>query len=87
MARKKPRTLIPVDACVLRWIETPGSSLIARFAYEEERAVLVVEFRSGDEYQYFDVPRTVHDELVAASSKGQFFSAAIRDRYPCRRTG
>jgi len=42
---------------------------------------LEIEFLTGSIYQYFDVPETVHQELMAASSHGKFFNANIKGVY------
>jgi hypothetical protein len=44
-----------------------------------------VEYRSGSVYQYFAVPKSVFDSLLAAESKGAFVSERIRGHYPYRR--
>jgi len=36
-------------------------------------------------YSYANVPEHVYLELLSASSKGQYFHAAIRDKYSTRR--
>ena len=42
-------------------------------------------FRSGKRYAYRGVQQQVYEEFLQARSKGQFFNARIRDRYPTRR--
>jgi hypothetical protein len=42
-------------------------------------------FRSGGIYEYAGVPRDVYDELMSAPSKGRYFAACVRDRYPATR--
>lgn len=57
------------------------SSVIRRFSYTPERRELHVDFQTGRSYIYFDVPL---DEVIAfgaASSKGRYFNANIRDCY------
>jgi hypothetical protein len=44
---------------------------------------LEVEFRSGGIYQYFDVPESVYQALVSASSIGQFLNENIKNVYRC----
>jgi len=63
------------------WVATPESSAIARIAFDRARGVLAIEFEDGDVYDYFDVPESVHREMLAAPSKGGFFAAAIRGVY------
>jgi len=60
------------------------SSVIATVGYDDETAVLEVEFRSGDRYQYFAVPPSVHRALLEADSPGAYFNKHISDHYPTR---
>lgn len=57
------------------------SSNIADIGYDEQSMTLEVGFNSGTVYQYFDVPQTMHQELMAASSKGTFLNANIKNNY------
>ena len=61
------------------------STVIRRFHYESQRNELVIQFHSGRRYAYSDVPASVADGMRAAHSRGAFFNAWVRDRYPCRR--
>ena len=61
------------------------STSIRRFAYDPDSRVLSVWFLvSGRRYDYEEVPQAVADRLRAATSKGRFFNAHIRDVYPFR---
>lgn len=60
------------------WIETPESSNIARFAYDNGSQVLTIEFRKGGSYQYFEVPEAVFEAMKTADSKGQYFAQNIK---------
>ena len=84
---KRPKEHRPIETEGLDWIASHRSSLIVRFAYEEKCRALVVELTTGDEYQYFTVPREVFEGMAAAESKGSYFHAAVRDKFPYRRTG
>ena len=70
----------------MNWIETPESSNIARFGYDDESSVLRVEFTSGGTYDYFDVPLQVFEGMKAASSKGQYLAQQIKGSYRYART-
>lgn len=61
------------------------SSSIASAGYSPEMGTLEVEYRNGSLYQYFAVPKSVFDALLAARSKGVFVSERIRGHYPYRR--
>lgn len=65
----------------MNWIETPESSNIARFYYDDTSQLLVVEFKTGITYQYYDIPATVYESLCAASSKGQFLATHVKQTY------
>jgi hypothetical protein len=57
------------------------SRVIRHFAYDAASRRLDVLFVSGRRYSYHDVPPEAASALDAASSKGGYFNAAIRDRY------
>jgi lysyl-tRNA synthetase class 2 len=61
------------------------SSAIREIDYDAGRAKLMVRFTSGQRYVYVGVPGEVHRSFVEAESKGRFFQAEIRDRYPYNR--
>lgn len=61
------------------------SSAIHEIDYDAERAKLVVRFVSGEAYVYVGVPGEVHRSFCESDSKGRFFQAEIRDRYPYNR--
>ncbi len=58
-----------------------SSSNLNSIGYDEQSLTLEVEFKDGALYQYFDVPASVHQELMGASSVGQYFSQSIRNTY------
>ena len=60
---------------------TVESKTLASVAYDPADRTLWLEFRSGAIYCYFDVPPGVHQDLMAADSKGSYFNRAIRGRY------
>jgi len=60
------------------WIETPDSSNITRFGFDKPSGVLLIEFKKGGTYQYFDVPESVFDAMRVADSKGQFFAQNVK---------
>jgi KTSC domain len=61
------------------------SSAISSVGYDPGHEVLEVEFSSGAVYDYFEVPRSVYESLMKASSKGRFLSHRVRDRFPFER--
>lgn len=65
----------------MEWIETPESSNIERFGYEESDNTLCVEFKKGGAYQYFDIPEHIFEAMKSAPSKGQFLAQQIKGIY------
>ena len=59
------------------------SKSIHSFDYDSKRRVLSIRFRtSGRRYDYAGVPPEVVEGLRRAKSKGRYFNAHIRDKYP-----
>lgn len=67
--------------------DTVASSNIASVGYDEKTETLEVEFLSGAVYQYYGVPKNIHEELMKAQSKGQFLNTYIKNAYPYSRVG
>jgi hypothetical protein len=65
----------------MNWIETPNSSNIARYRYDEKGHVLTVEFKNGGAYNYYDVPQAVYEQMKTASSTGEFLARSIKGAY------
>jgi len=64
-------TSIPVD-----------STLLASVSYDGAGAILQLEFRDGAIYRYLAVPVAIHNDLLAADSKGTYFNRKIRNCFP-----
>ena len=60
------------------------SAVIQSFAYDDARTELSVTFTSGKVYVCSLVPAAVAKAMAAAFSKGEYFNANVRDRYPHR---
>lgn len=58
------------------------STVIRSAHYDPDRAVLDIVFTTGRRYLYHEVPPEEAERLRAAFSKGRYFNARIRDRYP-----
>jgi hypothetical protein len=61
--------------------DTPNSSNIARLSYDDEKGNLMIEFRSGKMYRYYDVPMEIWTGLISADSVGRFFNSNIRGKF------
>ena len=58
-----------------------SSSSISSIGYEGTTSTLEIEFSDGAIYQYFDVSQAVYDELMSASSHGQYLAHQIKGHY------
>jgi hypothetical protein len=63
------------------WHETPESSSISRFKYDEAEQILTIEFTSGSIYEYSEVPNFVFYEMIDSKSTGKFFHTEIKNWY------
>ena len=63
------------------------SSVIRGAWYLPNRRQLDLLFTSGRRYIYSGVPETIADGFARAESKGRFYNAEIRNRFPCREVG
>ena len=62
-----------------------SSSVIRSYAFDAATGRLEIEFLSGSQYRYSGVPKATLEALEAAPSKGRFFDANIRERFPTER--
>jgi len=53
------------------------ASSLQEVRYDNDRAIMEIDFKNGSTYQYFDVPRQAFDGLVSAESKGKYAAANI----------
>lgn len=64
-----------------------SSSNIVSVGYDAPSETLEIEFMSGAVYQYYNVPQSIYDAFIAASSAGQFFAYQIKNAFPYSRVG
>ena len=60
--------------------EPTDSSVIASMGYAANLQILQIEFRSGDIYNYFDVPMEECAAFLSADSKGTYLNQAFKPR-------
>lgn len=61
------------------------SSDLRSVGYDLNSSTLEIKFRSGGLYQYYNVPMSVYDGLMSASSHGKYFHRNIKGKYRYRR--
>lgn len=54
------------------------SSNLASVGYDEKSKTLEIQFHSGGIYEYYDVDKSVYEELMNADSHGSYFMSMIR---------
>ena len=62
--------MIPVD-----------SSNILEIGYDPDSATLIIAFKDGSEYEYYDVPQHEFDNFLHAESKGKYGHQNIYKKY------
>lgn len=60
--------------------EPIDSSVIASMGYAADHQILQIEFRSGDIYNYLDVPVEEYAAFRSADSKGTYLNQVIKPR-------
>jgi hypothetical protein len=69
----------------MTWL-TLESKMLASAAYDAGKQILHLRFRkTGDVYRYFEFPPANYQSFLDAESRGRFFLAHIRDRFPYER--
>lgn len=68
-------------------MEFVSSSNIAAVEYNENEQILKVRFHKGGTYAYYNVPKNIYLELMAAPSKGIYHKNHIKYSFPYRRIG
>lgn len=65
-------------------IRTPVLSANLRsVGYDDQYALLEIEFNSGRIYAYKDVPHEEYAKLMNSLSKNDYFQQHIKNRYAC----
>jgi hypothetical protein len=64
-----------------------SSTDIREIGYDARNHTLEVAFHSSGIYQYFDVPVSEYQGLIAAPSHGRYFQAHIKNSYRWQRVG
>lgn len=58
-----------------------SSSNVISIGYDSATMTLEVEYKDSSVYQYFDVPESVYQDLMLASSVGQYMHSNIKGNY------
>ena len=63
-------------------IEKVESSVIDAVEYLHEKKELFVRFTSGKVYRYTEIDNGTYRDFMSSESKGVFYNASIKSRYP-----
>jgi hypothetical protein len=69
----------PARAEVDGWIESPDSSNVSKFKWEEPN--LIVEFKGVSKYRYLDVPVELFEKMRVVESVGTFVHRNIKGKF------
>jgi len=61
------------------------SSFIVKMSWLEDGNILMLTFRTGSIWAYYDVPFEVYSGFIKAPSYGKYFNANIRNAYRSER--
>jgi hypothetical protein len=67
-------------------MQAVASRNIAYVGYDQEKLLLLVQFRNGRTYEYYNVPEEVYAHLMGSQSLGKYFENFIRRRYEYKET-
>ena len=68
----------------MTWVPAESKMLLS-VAYDANKHILYLRFRSGDVYRFFDFPDETYQQFLLAESKGQFFLNNIRNNFQYER--
>ncbi|WP_457285246.1 KTSC domain-containing protein [Pseudomonas fragi] len=51
--------------------------------YDAGSRRMKIRFQQGHTYDFCNVPPSIHEQLMSATSKGSYYNRHIRDRYQC----
>ncbi len=63
------------------WIRLEKSSNLSALRYDAANQTLTVEFTSGVQYNYLEVPFEVVSEMLESGSKGQYLNKSVKGQY------
>ena len=59
-----------IESSAINWVE-----------YDKSTKLLLITFKSGKTYTYYNVPEMVYVAFLESSSKGTYFNENIKDSY------
>lgn len=59
------------------------SEAMTAVGYDAGSRRMKIRFQQGHSYDFCNVPPSIHEGLMSATSKGTYYNRYIRDRYQC----
>ena len=81
-ASRVPRTIILNEKIGAMERVPVTSTTVVSIGYDAEKETMEVEFKNGV-YQYYNVPQSIYEQMIASDSVGQFLNVYIKPVYPC----
>lgn len=63
------------------------SSNVSAIGYDADNAILKIQFKNGNLYEYYDVPQFEFDGLLNSDSKGNYGHQNIYNKYRQQKIG
>ena len=61
------------------------SSFFHSVGYNKKSQILEIEFLNGTIYEYSEIPKKLHEGLMAASSLGKYYNQYIKGQFSSKR--
>jgi len=61
------------------------SSNLHSIGYDEGSQILEIEFLNGSVYEYSEIPKELHEGLMAAPSHGKYYNQHIKGEFPSKK--
>jgi len=61
------------------------STNIHSIGYDEKSQILEIEFLSGGVYEYSEIRKELHEDLMAAPSHGKYYNQHIKGEFPSKK--
>jgi len=61
------------------------SSFFHSVGFNKKSQILEIEFSNGGLYEYSEIPKKIHEGLMAASSLGKYYNQYIKGQFPSKK--
>ena len=65
----------------MKTIQINNSSRVSALQYDEWKQELIITYKRGGDYKYFNVPESEYISLIQAESVGKFINQNIKPKY------